>query len=461
MAAPPLTTRATTGGTQAEHRLQHDDDREFLNAVVLADLSDVEFAVSPTDGQVLKFDGASGLWKPGTDLTSTGGSGGSWQRAPVHVYKDGSTYYAYSRTGGLITSGTVAHSVINAAITNAESGGGGDVFLLAGIYSLTGTILGGAHVRLTGEKGTWDTERANPKGTILSAVTGFPTASGSAMYQAVSTSTKGVPGAGVAYIGFDGNAIAPVGIKVANKDAIVDSVIVKQCKEKGIWLANGNLTGQDNYVAMSIRFPSVDMAHATGSVGIAVEKEVGSTAAGMTDCEIIVPRVFRCKGAAIRGGRGLGGGGGLQVQGGHVTNSGFSPDAENVAQVDLAVSPGMITGMYLDSPAQGPWLHLGGPRFYITNCFFRAGGVFSNTPTTRWINVAGGGLGVIANNIAESNSDAIGAAKNVEYGVFFGSAITAGRHVKIVGNSFEHTNHLKNRNQAEIEAVANFPTTTA
>jgi hypothetical protein len=72
----------------------------------------------------------------------------------VTVYKSGSTYYAATSAGKIITQGTSASTVINSALKSLTSGG--TAYIQAGVYTLSSqlNVLNISNVVITGDSGT-------------------------------------------------------------------------------------------------------------------------------------------------------------------------------------------------------------------------------------------------------------------------------------------------------------------
>jgi len=392
---------------------------------------------------------AGDVWIDSDDVLTPGGGGGgggTYQRAPVHVHRDGATYYAHTRNGTLITSGAGARAVINAAIQTCFDGGGGDVFLFAGVYELgsTGGIVGKRAVRLVGEHPGWNINRDSPMlGTLFRAVAGFPT--GAAMVEAISTSAEDKTRFSVSTVGFDGAGVANTGVRLGAKDGILENLLIDNCSANGIHLTNGNLTGQDSYVGMRVLNPTIDMNSATGTRGVYVNGDT-TTAAGSTDSEIINPRIFRCALSAIHGASGSGG---MQILGGHLTNS-----AATAAAVHLAGGRQSCIGTYVDANGQGPWIRASAGEYMISGVRIHAGAVFAGGGTTRAIELGTGQGNVV--NVAQSSSGGTFA-----YAVFYtGGVPSAGNNSMLDLISFKNATHLKNLTAANILVGLCSPSTT-
>ena len=116
---------------------------------------DLTHTDTPADNDLLQFDSGTGKWnaEPAANHGSHGGGGGGRTPYKALVYRSSGTQSTAIQADGTVISGPSTNhaTVINAAITYVAANGGGDVFISAGDYTITSSIVVVTNVDLNGE----------------------------------------------------------------------------------------------------------------------------------------------------------------------------------------------------------------------------------------------------------------------------------------------------------------------
>ncbi len=187
------------------------------------------------------------------------------QREVVTVSRDGSNYSAGAPDNRILSQGSDAATVINAAIAAVSGMGGGTVLLDAGTYELSAPILGRTGVRLVGAGGLVPDEQPadNYPTVIQPANAGLP-----ALVEFI-----GADGARLEHLVVDGAGKVDCGLKTASYAVRVRDCVFRGGMARCVWVTAEESKSHDMYVQATFMNCLFDEQFR----GIGIEESVDTT----------------------------------------------------------------------------------------------------------------------------------------------------------------------------------------